>query len=119
MRLWQLVLTAVPVTILSIGGLMWGIPAYKVYGAQQEGKAILAKAEYSRLAQIEDAKAKLQAAEYLNKAALVIQNNLNEPYLRYLEIQMKEEVGGKNDAAVYFFGPGVPAPVVPVKPSKP
>ena len=119
MKVWTLLILAGSVGVVGLGGLMWGIPAYKVYSAQQEGKAILAKAEYSRQAQVQDAKAKLESAKYLNDAATVIQSSLSAPYLKYLEIQMQEEVASKNDTAVYFFGESSSAPVVvPVKSNK-
>lgn len=92
------------------------IPLYGVWVAEQDGRAILARAESSKKAQVADAEAKFQSAKYLKQAADEIQNGLSPEYLEYLRIQMMEEVGGKNDRAVYFMGqsPAI-APVVPVK----
>lgn len=47
-----------------------GCPQYNVYVKEQDGKAILSEAEYSKQAQIEEAKANLEA-EKLNALAEV------------------------------------------------
>jgi hypothetical protein len=116
MKLWQLLVGVVPAGILVIGGLLWAGPAYRIYTQEQEGKAVLARAEYSRKAQIEDAKAKLESAKYLNEAANVINSSLSPEYLEYLRIQMQEEVASRNTGAVYFFDSGTSAaPVIKTK----
>jgi hypothetical protein len=105
------------IVIATVGGFMWAGPAYRIYTQEQEGKAVLARAEYARKAQIEDAKAKLESAKYLNSAAKEIQDSLNPQYLEYLRIQMQEEVATRNDSAVYFFDAGTSAtPVIKAKP---
>jgi hypothetical protein len=38
-----------------IGGLMFGVPTYRVWTAEQEGRAMLAKANYAKEAQVADA----------------------------------------------------------------
>lgn len=92
-----------PLVLLLVGGLLWVIPAYHVYSSEQDGKAILAKAEYSRQAQVADAQAKLDSAKFLKQAADEIESSLSPAYLAYLQIQMQEEVASKNDRAVYFL----------------
>lgn len=96
-----------------IGGLLFGVPKYSVYQAEMRGKAILAQAESSKKAQIADAEAKYESAKYLKAAAAEIQSSLSPQYLDYLRIQMQEEVGAKNDRAVYFIE-GKPSPVIPI-----
>ncbi|MGL5060916.1 MAG: hypothetical protein ACRC62_13150 [Microcoleus sp.] len=95
-----------------VAGIIAGLyfaPLYNIYSKEQEGRAALAKAEYSRKAQIEDAKAKLESAKYLKEAADLIESSLSPAYLEYLRIQMQEEVGSKNDSSVYFFDGKPPA----------
>jgi hypothetical protein len=92
------------------------VPVYSVWTAEQEGKAILAKAEYSKKAQVADAEAKYQSAKYLKQAADEIQSGLSAEYLEFLRIQMMETVGERNEHAVYFYGGSqAPAPVVPAR----
>jgi hypothetical protein len=94
---------------------LWSIPQYKVYSAEQDGRATLARAEYAKKAQVQDAIAKLESAKYLNEAANVIKTSLTTEYLRYLEIQMQEQVGERNGSSVYFFGGNQDRVVVPAK----
>ena len=107
---------AVGLSLLAlIGGLMFGVPTYSVWTAEQEGRAMLAKANYAKEAQVADAKAKLESAKYLQEAADVIQSNLTPGYLTYLNIQAMEHVAEQNDRAVYFYGGTAPALTVPVE----
>jgi hypothetical protein len=117
MKLWQLLVLVIPAGIIGVGGILWAVPAYRIYTQEQEGKAVLARAEYARKAQIEDAKAKLESAKFLNSAAKEIQDSLNPQYLEYLRIQMQEEVATRNDSAVFFFDAGTSAtPVIKANP---
>lgn len=82
-------------------------PPYHAWQQEWEGKAELAKAEYSRKVQIEDAKGKQEAASHLANAEIerakgvaqaneIIGNSLkeNEAYLRWLFIEgLKEKQG--------------------------
>lgn len=94
-----------------IGVLMALLPRYSVYSAHMEGKAKLAEAEYARQVQVKDAEGKLNAAQYLKKAADEIQSSLSAEYLQYLSIQMQEEIGREGNA-VYFFPTSAPNIVV-------
>jgi membrane-bound lytic murein transglycosylase len=98
-----------------IGALAYIIPTYSVWEAEQQGRAMLAKANYSKEAQVADAKAKLESAKYLQQAAEVIQSSLTPAYLNYLNIQAMEHVGEQNERAVYFYGNSAPVISVPVK----
>lgn len=90
--------------------LFYVFPQYNVYAARMEGEAILAKAEAAKKAQVFDAEAKLLSAKYLKQAAEEIQSSLTPAYLKYLEIQMQENVGEHNPNSVYFYkGDEVPS----------
>lgn len=102
MKVYQLILITVPSSLLIVGSLMFGLPLYSVWTAEQQGKATLARAESTRQAQIVDAKAKLEAAQYLSQAADQIQTKLTPEYLEYLRIQMLGEVGEHNPNVIYF-----------------
>lgn len=91
-----------------IGFCMWGCPHYNVYEQQLSGEAELAKANYSKKVQIQDAEAKFESAKSLAQAEVerakgvakaneIIGSSLrnNEEYLRYLWIHQLGE--GKND----------------------
>lgn len=78
---------------------LWGCPQYNVYSSRLEGEAELAKAEYSKRVQVQEAEGKLAAAEKLAQvevarargvaqANTIIGDSLknNEAYLRYLWI---------------------------------
>lgn len=83
-------------------------PPYRVWDDEMNGKAELAKAEYSKQVSVQVAKAKNEAARYeaeaeITRAKGVAQANhiigaslkQNEQYLRYLWIQSLEH--GKNE----------------------
>jgi len=83
--------------------------AYKnaqVWGAEMSGRAVLAEAEFSRQARVEEARAKeasaalegqaeLTRAEFAARANAALADGLGGPeaYLRYLYIRMLEEQG--------------------------
>jgi hypothetical protein len=109
--------TAIALILLIAGGLYF-VPVYSVWTAEQQGRAMLAKANYSKEAQVADAKAKLESARYLADAANVIQASLTPGYLQYLKIQAMEHVAEQNDRAVYFYDASAPKLTVPVAPAK-
>lgn len=94
------------VVIGLIIGLMFGIPKYKVWAAELEGKAEFARAEQNRQIKIEEAKANLEA-EKLNAqaeverakgaaAAIEIENGkLTETYIRYLWVRQQNDLNNK------------------------
>ena len=83
-----------------IAGVLFGWPLYKRWTAGVAGQAELARAEANRQITVLEAKQKMEAAEYLNKAEIkraegvakankIIADGLGGPegYLRYLWIQ--------------------------------
>lgn len=87
---------------------MWGCPQYNVWQQGLAGEAELKRAEQTRQVRVLEARAKLEAAEYLNQAEVkraegvaasnrIIANGLGGPegYLRYLWIQAMEDKQGK------------------------
>jgi len=92
-------------------GCMTGCPYYSVYQQKMEGEAELAKANYSKQVQVQEAKAKMESAQY-NAAAdtirakgVAISNRIiglslqhNEAYLHWLWIDQLE----KNQNAVFY-----------------
>lgn len=95
--------------ILAVGliaGLMWIMPQYNIWSAEQNGRAILAEAEFSRKTKIEEARAtqesaeligqaELTRAEFTAQANLVLADGLGGPegYLRWLYINTLSESG--------------------------
>lgn len=88
------------------GSVFWGFKSIKVWSASIDGQAILAEAEYSRRARVEESRAKNDAAELEGQAELTraqfsahanaeLAEGLGgaEGYLRYLYIRMLEENG--------------------------
>ena len=87
-------------------GLWLGYKNAQVWGAEMSGRAILAEAQFSRQARVEEARAReaaaeldgqaeLTRAEYSAKANEALAEGLGGPeaYLRYLYIRMLEEQG--------------------------
>lgn len=85
-------------------GIIVGYQKFKVYSAEQSGKAELGQAEYNRQIIVRQAQAKLDAASLEAQAAVahakgvkesneIIANGLGGPegYLRFLYIQMLSE----------------------------
>lgn len=77
-----------------IGFFMWGIPNYKVYSRELNGKAQLREAEWSRQIAVEEAEAikqsaKLKAeaevirADGIARANEIIADSITEEYIRY------------------------------------
>lgn len=95
--------------ILAVGAVFGVWYAYKnvqVWGAEMSGRAVLAEAEFSRQARVEEARARAAAADLegqaeLTRAQFSAQANAAlaeglggpEAYLRYLYIRMLEESG--------------------------
>lgn len=86
-----------------MAGLLFGVPAYWVYHQHQEGRAELAKQEYSKQILVQEAMAKQESAKYLAQAEVtraegvakankIIGDSLNgnEAYLHYLWIHNLE-----------------------------
>lgn len=86
--------------------LMVGIPYYKVWQQEMDGKAEFSKAEQNRRIRVEEAKANLEA-EKLNAqaeierakgaaAAIKIENgSITENYIRYLWVRQQKDLSDK------------------------
>ncbi len=87
---------------------MAGCPMYGVYHQEMEGKAELAKADFSKQIAVQEAKAKQESAHYLAeaevlraegiaKANAIIGNSLknNDGYLRWLFIEGLKDTANK------------------------
>jgi len=94
MRVDWLAIGGIFVGLLLLVGLLWGIPNYKVYARELNGKAQLREAEWNRQIAIEEAEAlkesaKLMAeaevlrAEGIAKANEIIAGSITEEYIRY------------------------------------
>jgi regulator of protease activity HflC (stomatin/prohibitin superfamily) len=100
------IILAVVVCVLVLGSGIGGCAAYnhyRVYSAQQAGKAVLAEAQSSRQVKTLEARAAKESASLLAEAEVarargaaeanhILQNSLGGPegYLRYLQIQSLE-----------------------------
>lgn len=105
MSLSGLLLLAV-LGVIVLFGMMYGIPKYRVWSQEMEGKAEFAKAEQNRRIKIEEAKANLEA-EKLNAQAEVerakgaaeaikIENGaLSEKYIQYLWVRQQNNLNDK------------------------
>jgi hypothetical protein len=95
-----------------IGGLMYGIPKYNVWKAEQNGKAELAQAEGNRQIAVLEAQARMDSASLLAQAEIaraegvakanqIIGESLkeNEAYLRWLWI---ENLDKGNNSVIYI-----------------
>lgn len=101
----NILLTSV-VSVAVILGFMFGYPKYKVWKAEQNGKAQFAEAEQNRRIKIEEAKANLEA-EKLNAQAEIerakgaaeairIENGSITPeYIQYLWVRQQTNLGDK------------------------
>lgn len=99
------------IILLAIVGLMFGLPMYNVWRAEQAGKAEFSKAEQNRRIKIEEAKANLEAEKLNAKAeierakgaaeAIRIENNsLTPTYIQYLWVRQQ---GSLNDKTVIYI----------------
>src|SRR5277367_568280 len=90
--------------VVAVGLAFWFFPIYGVWTSEQNGKAQLAEAEYSKQVAVQTAKAKQESASYeaqaeitraggVAKANQIIGQSLkdNEAYLRYLWIHSMED----------------------------
>ena len=75
---------ALGITVIGclIALMMWGIPTYNVWQKGLEGKAVLAKAEFSRQARVMSAQAEKDAAD-LTAASIKIVGEAAQKYPEY------------------------------------
>ena len=94
MKIEGLTVAGVIVIVLLLGGLLWGIPNYKVYSRELNGKAQLKEAEWNRQIAIQEAEAlkesaKLKAdaevirAKGIAEANDIISQSLTQEYIQY------------------------------------
>lgn len=96
------------VLCILLGAFIFGVQYFKVFVAEQTGKAELAQAEWNRQIIVRQAQAKLDASKLEAEAAVqhakgvaesnkIIANDLGGPngYLRFLYIQMLENSADK------------------------
>lgn len=96
------------IVIFAVCGGMYGCPRYGVYSSEMEGKAELAKADFSKQVAVQDAQAKKDSAQLLAdseiiraqgvaKANQIIGDSLkgNDAYLRYLWIDKLDSTKGQ------------------------
>lgn len=105
------VILVVILSLLVIGGIMWGGPKYNVWRQEMRGKAELAEAEQNRKVRIAEAEANL-AAEELNAQAEVarargaaeaisIENgSLTPTYIQYLWV--RQQNASTNNKIIYI-----------------
>lgn len=104
-----------------IGGTFYVWKSVQVWSASMNGQAILAEAQYSKQARIEEARAKAEAAklegeaeltraEYSSMANAELASGLGGPegYLRYLYIRMLEESGNTGQVIYIPTEAGMP-----------
>lgn len=110
---WLIVVAAALFALASVFAVpMLGMPWYWIYHQHQEGRAMLAKAEYEKQILVQDAMARKEAAnsladaevtraEGVAKANKIIGESLkdNREYLHYLWIHNLEE---GNNAVIYI-----------------
>lgn len=107
----MIILVVVFLIFGGVGGCCFFAPQYGVYQQEMEGKAELAKADYSKQVAVQTAKAKQDSAQYeaqaeitraggVAKANEIIGKSLqnNEGYLRYLWI---DKMGEKEKDVIY------------------
>ena len=92
------IIAIVIVAILLIGFILWGVPKYKVYSRELNGKAQLKEAEWNKRVAIEEAKALKESAELVKEAEIIraggiaeanriIGESITEEYLKYKFIE--------------------------------
>lgn len=106
------IIGAVAIVLCLIGGTVYGYQYYKVFSAEQDGRAALAKAEQDRQIAIAEAKAKKEAAEMLAAAEVerakglaeankIVADSLKgqDEYIHYLWIEALKE---SKDQVIYI-----------------
>lgn len=89
------------IILLAIVGLMFGLPMYNVWRAEQAGKAEFSKAEQNRRIKIEEAKANLEAEKLNAKAEIerakgaaeAIRYRKQQPYAYIHSVSMGASAG--------------------------
>jgi len=94
MRVDWLAIGGIFVALLLLGGFLWGIPNYKVYSRELNGKAQLKEAEWNKQIAIEEAAALKESAKLIAEAEVIraqgiadankiIAGSISEEYIKY------------------------------------
>ena len=94
MRIDWIAVAGVVAVILLLGGILWGIPNYKVYARELNGKAQLREAEWNRQIAVQEAEALKESAKLKAEAEVIraggiaeaneiISRSLTKEYIQY------------------------------------
>lgn len=94
MRINWLSVVGILAIIILVGGVLWGVPNYKVYARELNGKAQLREAEWNRQIAIQEAEAMKESARLMAEAEVlraggiaeanrIIAGSITEEYIRY------------------------------------
>jgi regulator of protease activity HflC (stomatin/prohibitin superfamily) len=94
MKVDWLAISGVVIIIVLLGGILWGIPNYKVYSRELNGKAQLKEAEWNRQIAIQEAEAMKESAKLMAEAEVIraagiaeankiIAGSITEEYIKY------------------------------------
>ena len=103
------VIAIVIIVLLIFGIILWGLPKYKVYSRELNGKAQLKEAEWNKKIAIEEAlaekeSAKLKAdAEIIRAAGIAEANNIIEGSIteNYIKYKFVEGLNDGNTEVIY------------------
>ena len=110
-KVWKWVAITIGIIVITIAGLMVGVPPYRVWSSEMKGKAEYMRAEQNRRIKVEEAKANLDA-EKLNAQAEVerakgaaeaikIENgSLTPTYIQYLWV--RQQNANSNNRIIYI-----------------
>jgi len=94
MRVDWLAIGGIVIALVLLGGFLWGIPNYKVYSRELNGKAQLREAEWNRQIAVQEAQAMKESAVLKAEAEVIraqgiadanniIAGSITEEYIRY------------------------------------
>lgn len=87
-------ITSVLVGVFVLTGLLFGVPVYRVWAANYNGKAILVKAEQTRQVLVTQANAELEASKARAQAIAIV----GEAAQKYPEYRRQEFMGAFAEA---------------------
>lgn len=87
-------ITSVLVGVFVLTGLLFGVPVYRVWAANYNGKAILVKAEQTRQVLVTQANAELEASKARAQAIAIV----GEAAQKYPEYRQQEFMGAFAEA---------------------
>lgn len=94
MRVDWLAIGGILIVVVLFGGFLWGIPNYKVYSRELNGKAQLKEAEWNRQIAVQEAEALKESAKLKAEAEVIraggiaeaneiIAESLTDNYIKY------------------------------------